>query len=88
MEDLVKLSIELGAGAMHPFFLVEAGRGKCITENALSNDEYFKALENVLELQSQYEIELKPTCAPQFMSLAKKNEHPPHAIYTWMSCWN
>lgn len=88
MEDLVKLSIELGAGAMHPFFfLVEAGRGKCITENALSNDEYFKALENVLELQSQYEIELKPTCAPQFMSLAKKNEHP-HAIYTWMSCWN
>lgn len=76
LEDLIKLSIELDAGAMHPFFLVEAGRGKCITENALSNEEYFKALETVLNLQTKYDIELKPTCAPQFMSLAKKWDIP------------
>lgn len=76
LEQLVQMSVELGAGAMHPFFLVEAGRGKCITENALSDQEYFDALNEILKLQTQYDIELKPTCAPQFMSLAKQLDMP------------
>lgn len=76
LESLVQLSLELGAGAMHPFFLVEAGRGKCIIDNALSNEAYFEALEQVMKLQKQYDIELKPTCAPQFMSLAKRMDIP------------
>lgn len=71
IEELIEMAEGLDAGAVHPFFLVEAGRGKCMTENALSNEEYFKALESILALQTSSQVELKPTCAPQFMSLAK-----------------
>jgi len=71
IEDLIEMAQGLGAGAVHPFFLVEAGRGKCMTENALSDEEYFRALRKIMELQTNSQVELKPTCAPQFMSLAK-----------------
>lgn len=76
LEAMITMAEELGAGALHPFFLVEAGRGKCIKENALSDEAYFDALKQVLSLQTKTSIELKPTCAPQFMGLAKEMNIP------------
>ncbi|WP_430885586.1 radical SAM protein [Fusibacter sp. JL216-2] len=71
IDSLIEMAEKLKAGALHPFFLVEAGRGKCMTENALSDEEYFEALKKIMTLQGTSQVELKPTCAPQFMSLAK-----------------
>ncbi len=74
IEAIITSAEGWGASSVHPFFLVEAGRGKCIKENALSDEDYFKALETVLKFQAKTKVELKPTCAPQFMSLAKEME--------------
>lgn len=76
LENFVTLATEIGASAVHPFFLVEAGRGKCLSDNALSDDAYFEALKTVMSLQKDSQVELKPTCAPQFMSIAKEMEIP------------
>jgi len=56
--------------------LVEAGRGSCITNKALSDEAYLKTLGKILNKQKNVSIELKPTCAPQFMSLAKRMDVP------------
>lgn len=72
LEALIELAQDLGASSLHPFFLVEAGRGKCMVENALSEAAYFDALKQVLQKSQHTTVELKPTCAPQFMSLAKE----------------
>lgn len=71
LDALIQMAEKWGVHALHPFFLVEAGRGKCISENALSNAAYFEALKKVVQKQPHVNIELKPTCAPQFMTLAK-----------------
>ncbi len=76
LNKIVSLARDLGASAVHPFFLVEAGRGKCISDNALSDQGYFEALKTVMTIQKESEIELKPTCAPQFMAIAKEMDIP------------
>ena len=76
LSGLIDRAVTLGASALHPFFLVEAGRGSCIIDKALDDKDYFKTLTQILNKQSEVGIELKPTCAPQFMSLAKTMEVP------------
>ncbi|WZL72688.1 radical SAM protein [Clostridiaceae bacterium 35-E11] len=66
----------LGASAHHLFFLVSVGRGKDIAEQALNPNEYIDAIHLILDKQKHTTIELKPTCAPQFMVEAKKQEMP------------
>ncbi len=61
----------LGGHSHHPFFLVEVGRGKEIGEYGLNKQEYKKIINRILDKQKDTNIELKPTCAPQFMVEAK-----------------
>ncbi|MBP2645348.1 MAG: albA 5 [Firmicutes bacterium] len=70
--DITDFAVELGAVAHHIFFLVPTGRGKNIEETTLKTAEYEALLERILDKQRQVPIELKPTCAPQFMRLAKQ----------------
>lgn len=70
--DIIDFSKEIGATSNHPFFLVEVGRGKNLKKEALNSKEYIDMINKILDKQSEIDIELKPTCAPQFMSLAKK----------------
>jgi AdoMet-dependent heme synthase len=67
--DFVK---ELGAKAHHPFFLVEVGRGKKMKKDSLEDAEYLKMINDILIKNSEIDIEMKPTCGPQFLSLAKR----------------
>lgn len=69
---MVDLAIELGVQALHPFFLVPTGRGVNIEEDALRQNQYFKVLRMILERAEQAPIEIKPTCAPQFLPMAKE----------------
>lgn len=71
IEDLTDFAVELGARAHHIFFLVPAGRGKEIGD-VLSKSHYEKLLHRILEKQKTTSIELKPTCAPQFMRVASQ----------------
>jgi len=63
-------AIDLGAAAHHVFFLVPAGRGKDMEQDSLHAKEYEKLLRELMRKQQEVEIELKPTCAPQFMRIA------------------
>ncbi|MCR4399510.1 MAG: putative heme d1 biosynthesis radical SAM protein NirJ2 [Syntrophomonadaceae bacterium] len=76
LEALTDLAIELGAMAHHFFFLVPTGRAVHIEDEALRVREYERTLSRIMEKQRHVPIELKPTCAPQFIRVADKKGMP------------
>ena len=74
--QMTDLAVELGAAGHHIFFLVPAGRGVNIAAESLKAKEYERLLNRILDKQREVEIELKPTCAPQFMRIAKRKGIP------------
>lgn len=59
-----------GVHAVHPFFLVPTGRAASMEEDSLREAAYFSMIRKILEMQKKTSLELKPTCAPQFMPMA------------------
>ncbi|MGF7185585.1 putative heme d1 biosynthesis radical SAM protein NirJ2 [Desulfitispora alkaliphila] len=72
VEALTDMAVELGAVAHHIFFLVPTGRAENIEEESLRAEQYERLLERIMKKQQEVDIELKPTCAPQFMRIAKQ----------------
>ncbi len=70
--DITDFAVEMGAVAHHIFFLVPAGRAVNIEEESLRTGQYEQLLTAIIQKQQQVKIELKPTCAPQFMRIAKE----------------
>ena len=68
--EITDLAVELGAAGHHVFFLVPTGRGKDIAEQMVQAARYEELLEALLRKQQEIEIEIKPTCAPQFVRIA------------------
>ncbi len=70
---ITDFSQEIGAIAHYVFFLIPVGRGKLIQEHAAleagQNEELLRAL--VLK-QKNVAIDVKPTCAPQFVRVAQQ----------------
>ncbi|MCW2278472.1 putative heme d1 biosynthesis radical SAM protein NirJ2 [Heliophilum fasciatum] len=69
---LTDFAVEMGAVGHHTFFLVPTGRAVSIEEESLKAEAYEEILTEILEKQKTVDIELKPTCAPQFMRIAKE----------------
>ena len=76
LEALTDMAVELGAMAHHLFFLVPTGRAVNIEDEALRVKEYERTLARIMEKQKRVNIELKPTCAPQFIRVADKKGIP------------
>ena len=72
IEAITDLAVELGAVAHHVFFLVPTGRAVNIESEALRVERYERLLRRILDKQREVSIELKPTCAPQFMRIARQ----------------
>lgn len=72
VEAITDFAVELGAVAHHFFFLVPTGRAVSIEEETLKAEAYEDILTRIMEKQKTVNIELKPTCAPQFMRIAKQ----------------
>ncbi len=72
IEQITDFAIQEGAVAHHLFFLVPTGRAASIEAESLRAEAYQEALTRILRKQQQVNIELKPTCAPQFIRLAKQ----------------
>ncbi|MFZ5648881.1 MAG: putative heme d1 biosynthesis radical SAM protein NirJ2 [Bacillota bacterium] len=72
IEEITDFSVKVGAMAHHIFFLVPTGRGVDIEAESLRAARYEMLLERIMKKQSQVDIELKPTCAPQFMRIARE----------------
>jgi putative heme d1 biosynthesis radical SAM protein NirJ2 len=72
IEAITDFAVEKGAVAHHIFFLVPTGRAVDIETESLRAREYEEILTRIMNKQKQVPIELKPTCAPQFMRIAKE----------------
>jgi putative heme d1 biosynthesis radical SAM protein NirJ2 len=70
LEKLTDFAVQEGAVAHHFFFLVPTGRAVSIEEESLRAEEYESVLSRIMKKQQEVNIELKPTCAPQFMRIA------------------
>lgn len=69
--DLTDFAVAMGASAHHIFFLVPTGRGKDIKDELLNSQEYEDLLTSIMKKQQHIDIEIKPTCAPQFIRIAQ-----------------
>ncbi|UWG96753.1 putative heme d1 biosynthesis radical SAM protein NirJ2 [Dehalobacter sp. DCM] len=72
LETLTDFAVEEGAVAHHIFFLVPTGRAVSIEEESLKAEAYEDVLTRIIKKQQSVNIELKPTCAPQFTRIAKQ----------------
>lgn len=72
IEDITDFAVREGAVAHHFFFLVPTGRAVSIEAESLRAQAYEETLTRILKKQQEVPIELKPTCAPQFMRIAKQ----------------
>jgi putative heme d1 biosynthesis radical SAM protein NirJ2 len=72
IEKITDFAVSEGAAAHHFFFLVPTGRAVSIEEESLRAEAYEDALTRIMKKQQTVDIELKPTCAPQFMRIAKQ----------------
>lgn len=72
IENIVDLSIELGADAVHIFLLVPTGRGKELEKEEIPPDDYERVLEWFFEKQQRVPIYLKATCAPHYHRIARQ----------------
>lgn len=76
LESITDYAVEIGAMAHHVFFLVPTGRGINIEEEALRVAAYEKTIARLMEKQKTSPIEIKPTCAPQFIRVADRKGIP------------
>lgn len=72
VEKLTDFSEQIGAVGHHIFFLVPTGRAVNIEEESLRAEQYEELLIRIMKKQAGVKIELKPTCAPQFMRIASQ----------------
>ncbi|WP_019552887.1 putative heme d1 biosynthesis radical SAM protein NirJ2 [Propionispira raffinosivorans] len=72
LEAMTDFAVAEGAVAHHFFFLVPTGRAKTIEAESLRAHDYEDVLTRIMNKQKEVKIELKPTCAPQFMRIAKQ----------------
>ncbi len=72
VERLTDFAVEMGAVGHHIFFLVPTGRAVNIETESLRAEQYEKLLHRIMKKQAEVKIELKPTCAPQFMRIASQ----------------
>lgn len=70
LEAITDFAVAEGAVAHHFFFLVPTGRAKTIEAESLRAEAYEDTLTRIMKKQQEVNIELKPTCAPQFLRIA------------------
>ncbi len=72
IDDIMALAEREGAKAFHLFFLVPTGRGVEIED--ISADMYERMITDVLDkvAKAQYNLDIRPVCAPQFMRIASQ----------------
>jgi radical SAM protein with 4Fe4S-binding SPASM domain len=74
LPGIMDLAIRLGAAAHHIFLLVPTGRGKEMSEQAISPDEYENTLNWFYEKSLNCSIQLKATCAPHYYRILKQRK--------------
>ncbi|MDD2358973.1 MAG: radical SAM protein [Syntrophaceticus schinkii] len=76
IEKITDFALQAGARGHHVFFYVPTGRGKKNIEETITSEQMESLLERLISLQEQLPLEIKPTCAPQFMRIARQLKVP------------
>ncbi|MEW6608219.1 MAG: radical SAM protein [bacterium] len=74
LNDIINLSIKLGAVACHFFFLVPTGRAKTMEKQELSLTEYEDVLTWLYKKSKVTNIEIRTTCAPHYFRIMRQIE--------------
>jgi len=69
IDDIMSLVEKLGVENFHLFFLVPTGRGKKIADITPAN--YEDMIKTTFAKTSHHQLNVRPSCAPQFMRIAK-----------------
>ncbi len=72
IEKITDFAARSGARGHHVFFFVPTGRGKKNMAATITPQQMESLLERLLSLQERLPLEIKPTCAPQFMRIARQ----------------
>jgi radical SAM protein with 4Fe4S-binding SPASM domain len=70
VDDIMSLAEDLGVENFHLFFLVPTGRGTDIED--ITPRMYEDMITSTLAKITKYKLNVKPSCAPQFMRIAKE----------------
>jgi radical SAM protein with 4Fe4S-binding SPASM domain len=70
VDDIMSLAEDLGVENFHLFFLVPTGRGTDIED--ITPRMYEDMITSTLAKTTKYKLNIKPSCAPQFMRVAKQ----------------
>lgn len=71
IDKIMDLAESLGVDNFHLFFLVPTGRGTDIED--ITPEMYEEMIINTLSKTKKHNLNVKPSCAPQFMRVAKEN---------------
>jgi radical SAM protein with 4Fe4S-binding SPASM domain len=70
IKDIVALAESLGVDNFHLFFLVPTGRGSDLHD--ITPEMYEEMIKSTLANTSESKLNVKPSCAPQFMRVSKE----------------
>jgi len=70
IDNIMSLAEDLGVENFHLFFLVPTGRGTDIED--ITPKMYEDMITSTLSKITRYKLNVKPSCAPQFMRIAKE----------------
>ena len=70
IDNILDLAESLGVKDLHLFFLVPTGRGTEVED--ITPEMYEKMIRQVLAKSQKTNLEVKPTCAPQYMRIAEQ----------------
>jgi len=76
LEELLALTLKVGAVAFHPFMLVPTGRGKGLESVELPPEQYEKTLNWIYDKQLEWGDKLffKPTDVPHYLRVVKQRQ--------------
>jgi len=76
LDELLSMSLDMGAVAFHPFMLVPTGRGKGLSDVELPPEEYERILNWVYDKQLELgdRIFIKPTDAPHYFRIVSQRK--------------
>jgi radical SAM protein with 4Fe4S-binding SPASM domain len=69
IDEIMSLAERLGVENFHLFFLVPTGRGAKLTD--ISPSMYENMIRSTFAKTAKHKLNVKPSCAPQFMRIAK-----------------
>ena len=69
IDNIMSLAEEIGVENFHLFFLVPTGRGSKLTD--ITPQKYEDMISNTLAKVTKHKLNVRPSCAPQFMRIAK-----------------